>query len=351
MAFDFKPNKVKIDVGEYVHYIRGIPKVGKTTIFRDIVDVEFSGDLSRGLLLSLGQETGYTAIDGIYAEHIPNWESLVEMVDELVSNKKDNNFELIAFDTVDEFMQMATKETLAEHVRQKGGDVDKLSINSVLGGYGGGQRHRKRLVKDIIHELKMAGYGIFFIGHTLVKAIQEKGIEKEYQKLVSNLPQKEDEIFANMADLISTIYVDTKVSGGVATDSQRYIYFRDDNFVQAGSRFTKIAERVPYGAENYLNAFRDGVRNSIKKPLSGVEMEERAEQERLLRAEQASLYAKKQEMKSLVKQVHEKYTELGGKTNDELMVVMKTYESTGNPNNIKTVEELKKLLTEVKEIE
>ena len=61
--------------------------------------------------------------------------------------------------------------------------------------------------------------------------------------------------------------------------------------------------------------------------------------------------SKEDEMKSLVKQVHEKYTELGGKTNDELMGVMKKYESTGNPNNIKTVEELKKLLTEVKEIE
>ena len=33
----FKTNKVKCDIGSYIHYWRGIKKVGKTTLFYNLV--------------------------------------------------------------------------------------------------------------------------------------------------------------------------------------------------------------------------------------------------------------------------------------------------------------------------
>lgn len=47
------------------------------------------------------------------------------------------------------------------------------------------------------------------------------------------------------------------------------MYFRDDGFVEAGSRFSEMPVQVPYGAEEYYNAVIDGIKASVEKDKEG----------------------------------------------------------------------------------
>lgn len=270
MGINFAPNKVQVEFGSYIHYWRGVPKVGKTTLFRDVVLEEY-GALDKGLLLSLGQEIGYKAIDGIYAFHVPTWQSLMEVLEEVIKNKGNNDFKVIAFDTVDELVKLATEETLDASYR-KTSRVAK-SLNDAFGGFGKGQDYLIQLVDKVIYKVKQAGYGLVFIGHTKEKTITEKGASEGYQRLTSNMPHRMDEIFANKADVIATLYTERVVRDGQVKSSERYIYFRDDGFVESGSRFAEIVDKVPFGdngARAYLDALYDGVRASSTEDLTNL---------------------------------------------------------------------------------
>ena len=82
----YTKNVLKVDISNFRHYWRGIPKIGKTTLFRDLL-VESYGDTKFGLLISPGNETGYKALSDIVAHETPTWEDFVETVDDLVENK------------------------------------------------------------------------------------------------------------------------------------------------------------------------------------------------------------------------------------------------------------------------
>ena len=128
----WKKNEVKVDIASYMHYIRGVKKVGKTTLFRDLVSHISNGEMDKGLLISLGDEDGYKALDGLMVATASDWSEFVEIVDELVENPEENEFKFIALDTVDELFNIATEEVFRIHKRKKGEVCE--SLNSALGG-------------------------------------------------------------------------------------------------------------------------------------------------------------------------------------------------------------------------
>ena len=115
----YEPNKIKVDLGSYRHYWRGLKKVGKTTMFRDVVKAQY-GDTKYGFLISTGNETGYKALDDIYVVETPTWGKFVEVVDDLVKNKGDNSFKLIAIDTIDEMVAIGIQEAMDAHKKKTG---------------------------------------------------------------------------------------------------------------------------------------------------------------------------------------------------------------------------------------
>jgi len=287
MGINFAPNKVQADFGSYIHYWRGVPKVGKTTLFRDVVKEEY-GSLDKGLLLSLGQEIGYKAISGLYAFHSPDWKGLMDVLAEVIKNKGDNDFKVIAFDTVDELVKMAVQETIEASNRTTGKVV--RSINEAFGGYGKGNEYLINLIDTVIYKVKQAGYGLVFIGHTKEKTITEKGASEGYQRLVSNMAHRMDEVFANKADIIATLFTERVVVNGQVKSSERYIFFRDDGFVESGSRFANMIDKVPFGdsgAKAYLKAFREGVIASIPDDIDEADLEKMRQEEREQREENA----------------------------------------------------------------
>lgn len=290
MGVSYKTNKVKCDIGSYIHYIRGIKKVGKTTLFYNIVKEQY-GDLSKGLLISVGDEIGYQALDELIYAQPETWAELEEIVDDLVDNKKDNNFELVCLDTADEVIKLAMQEVKRINKVKTGKSAE---FNACLGGYGAPRQKVQELVDDLLAKIRKAGYGLFIIGHTKIRDVKEKNGD-EYQMLMSNLNMDYDSIFANKADFVSTIVVEKVIDEDKHIEgTTRYIYFRSDGFVDAGGRFADMPEKVEYSAKNYIEAFEKGVKNAIIGKVSDSEIKKRIDAEKKERNQKAEEYVQHQ---------------------------------------------------------
>lgn len=289
----WKKNEVKVDIASYMHYIRGVKKVGKTTLFRDLVSHIGNGEMDKGLLISLGDEDGYKALNGLIVATASDWSEFVAIVDELVENPEENEFKFIALDTVDELFNIATEEVFRIHKRKKGEVCE--SLNSALGGYGAGRAKVKELVREQIARLKV-GYGLYCIGHTKLRDVNEKGVSEAYQQLTTSLSFDFDSVIADKADIIATISIDKdivdiqEIANGKDTKRVgsiggviRWIHFRDDNFnVDCGARFENIVDKVELSAENYIKAIEDAIRSASGKSDTEIKTKvKQEEQERL----------------------------------------------------------------------
>ncbi len=255
----WKKNEVSVDIAHYRHYWRAPKKWGKTTLFANLI-YELYKDMEKGLLISCGNERGYTALDSLMYVDCPDWMSLMEVVDELVENKEDNSFKLIGFDTVDELVAMAQREVIRIDYRKSG---QKKEFNACLGGYGAGRKKVEELINSIITRLGDSGYGLIFIGHTKIRDIKEKNGD-EYQMLTSNLSSDYDGIFANKADICMMGVIEKNIDGGFVQHAERYMCFRGDGYVDCGGRFADIEDRVEVSAENYVKTITDAIKKSIK---------------------------------------------------------------------------------------
>lgn len=283
-------NTITVALENFRHYWRGIPKIGKSTMFRDLI-VEAYGSPEFGLLISPGNETGYKALSNLYAIEAPTWEDFVEIVDDLVENKAENKFKMIAIDTVDELISIASDKTMKVHFQRKGEKCQTL--NAALGGYGAGHKYVCDLINDQIRRLESANYGLVFISHTKIRDIKEKNMEEGYQTLTTNLESRFDRIFSDKADIIATLYASKNVKDNELVGTDRFIYFRTDGFVDAGSRFSNMPERVPMSAKEYIKAFEQGVKNSFSSNVSDNEIEKIRKAELAEKEKKAAEYVEK----------------------------------------------------------
>lgn len=275
MAREYKTNEVKVDLASYRHYWRGQKKAGKTTLFYQLM-VALYGDPSFGLELSIGNERGYKAIDGMVYDEAPDWPTLVEIAEDLIENKEDNHFKFICFDTVDELVEIAKKEVVRLDFRKTG---ERHEFNACFGGYARPREKVQELINNLMTRLEDSGYGIIWIGHTKYKDVKEKNGDS-YQMLTSNLSNDYDGIFSNKADVLMMIDIEKDIEGGFVQDTQRYMWFRGDGFVDAGGRFSQIEQKVEFSVENYIKTVSDAIRAEIKSHKADDKyIKEKAKQE------------------------------------------------------------------------
>lgn len=123
----------------------------------------------------------------------------------------------------------------------------------------------EELVDELIAKMDSTNYGVFYIGHNKIRTIKNKIDPEGYNAISSNLSFDYFNAFAYKCPVICNIVSEKKSEDGVLTDKQRFMYFRDDGFVEAGSRFSEMPVQVPYGAEEYYNAVVEGIKASIEK--------------------------------------------------------------------------------------
>ena len=286
-----KMNVIKADLRRYPHFvILGESKVGKTTLFRDLVLYNYK-DPKRGLLISLGNEEGYHALDKLQYEDITEWDKFedeegnrgfIQVVDDLVENKKSLGIEMIGIDTLDELVKLAEDEVFEIHRRKY--NKYPVSIKAALGGYQEGPKKAISLVMDQISRINRAGYAVFIFGHTKRKDKEDIYTGYTYEEVTNDLMstyfspiENSSQMVVNIvkesdfSDVLRTKEVQAKKNGDEKEEVEvrrkigetRMMYFMGTGYVHAGTRFPKIVEKLPLSAENFMKAFEDAVKNSL----------------------------------------------------------------------------------------
>ena len=268
-------NEISYNIKDYVHLIMGSKKIGKSTLFAQIGRLEYG--LDKTLCISMGDEYGHKVLKNLPYAHPTNWDEFYELVHDMVVHPEDYPYELVSIDTIDVMVDMAIDKILKEHyIKFK---EPCKSINDAFGGYGRGREAVCRLISNTVELIKQSKYGLFLIGHNKVRPQEDKDGVK-FLQLTSNLEGQYYNTFAYKADIICNIDVEQSVGdavfdangkvkkAGKLQDSERYMYFRSDGYVDAGSRFRNIPNRVPFtndpevAAKNYINAIKEGIKDA-----------------------------------------------------------------------------------------
>lgn len=266
----WKTNVIKADLRSYPPYIiMGLHKIGKTTLFRDLVLHNF-GDETKGILISFKDEEGYLALDKLQVEVAKEWDAFedtdtklrgfIQIVDDLVENKSKYGIEMIGLDTFDKMVEVATEEVFKEHRRLKG--AYPKSLNDALSGYGAGGRRLSELMQTQVSRLREAGYAVFILAHTKIKEKTDPVTGEAYDQITNNLQSNYYNTFANIAQMIVNIVVERDIKDGRQIGERRMMHFRDNGLVDAGSRFKDMPEKLELSAKNFMLAFEEGVKNS-----------------------------------------------------------------------------------------
>ena len=173
-------------------------------------------------------------------------------------------------------MSIAKKEVIRLDFRKTG---ERHEFNACFGGYGHPREKVQELIDNLMTRLEDSGYGLIWIGHTKYRTVNEKNGDS-YDMLTSNLSSDYDGIFANKADVVMMIDIEKDIEGGFVQDTQRYMWFRGDGFVDAGGRFSQIEQKVEFSVDNYIKTVSDAIRAEIKsRKVDDKYMAEKAKQE------------------------------------------------------------------------
>lgn len=82
----------------------------------------------------------------------------------------------------------------------------------------------------------------------------------------------------NIVNELNVVGGNADKAGRIA-GSSRMMYFRDTGLIDAKSRFVGMPEKLPLSAENFLQAFKEGVKNSQSVPISEKEMKKQIKKE------------------------------------------------------------------------
>lgn len=235
------------------------PKAGKTSLVYGIVKEKYEGDLSKLLLIAF--EDGYKALDGIHADSIDTWEDFRELVAELVENKDEVSYKILGLDTVDVMAKLATKYVLKMQSRK---DKKKYTAINDL-AYGKGYDLLDQEINEQITKLDKAGYSLLYLTHDKDKQFETReGIK--YDKTTLSLSGRVRDLILNSVDFIVFIELTKELEKGSMVD-KRYIYFRGDSGLEAGSRFKHVPNRIEYSYEGFIET----VENAILQEYGGDE--------------------------------------------------------------------------------
>ena len=374
MAFQ-KPqvNKITADISNLSIYLRSVKKFGKTTLFRDVI-MEKYGDPQKGLLVGVGGEVGYALLDNLNYTQVETYQDLVDLGNWLITQKgKEHNIEMIAFDTADELVLIADKETIARSNQES--QKKCRSIKGAFGGFSAGSQYSaNNIIKPYMSALKKAGFGIWVIAHTSMKTIKNKGdIDDDgYQMLTSNLEKNAESAFGDVFDITLTGVIDrsynTKTKKGFndkvvkenfVTEEVRKLYFRGTSVIDAGGRFADgaVPEFLVFDKRNMAKEFIKTIEEGIEKSktdFSPANKKIKATEKVEIKADtddpgepvEGTMFDDMPsdptvDLNELKKQIVDKCQELGGTKSEKVMSVVKT---NGNPNALKTVEDAQKYL-------
>lgn len=362
-----KRNHVSLNPLDANICLLGTPKVGKTTLMKEVAE-ELVGD-DGYLFLEMYRENGAKYIEDIVYENVPDWETFVEIVDDIVDNRTTDyaDLKVVFIDTLDNALQLAEQESIRLWNKENP-SKRTTSINSAWGGFMKGQDKACDLLQEQFFRLREVGIAPSYIGHVRTTNITDPITLETYQQLTSDVTQRYFGQIKKNIDLIALAYIDREIvsqrSGkkNVVTGKEetvnkvesevRKIKFRDSNYaVDSGGRFRYIQDECDFNASDFIKAMRDALEKEVEskgKSLSDRKKEdakrEKEEMKRIAKEEEEN--KAKKELEPIIAEIVEFIAENKGDA-DALKPIVAACKEMGygaDPRNITSVEDAKKVL-------
>lgn len=322
-----KKNEVKIDPLSYNICLLGEPKIGKTTLVKEVCEKLVGED--GYMFLELAGERGADAIQGIVYEDCDEWSDLEEIVDDIIENKTTDykDLKVVVPDTYDGWIKLAEQEAIRLWNRDNPDKFAK-SIDAAWGGFQKGQQKAFELMFDIVLKLDKVGVRVFIIGHVKNKEETDIASGMTFKTLTSDVEKVYFNLLKKKMHFLGLAYYDRKIitektgkknivtkkeeTVNKLTDQTRKIKFRDDNVaVDSGSRFAEIVPEIDMSADEFIKALTDAIKAEQSKSSKTFE-ETKEEQEK----------AEAEKLKEIARIEQEKKKEKKDKT--ELLKVIET---------------------------
>lgn len=309
-----KRNEIKIDPLAYNICLLGEPKIGKTTVIKEMLEKLVGED--GYMFLEMAGEAGADAISGIMYEDVDDWSDLDDIIEDVEYNKTSDYATLraIVFDTYDGWIKLAEAEAIRlwnrDHADKRGDSID-----SVWNGFQKGQAKAFELMFDIMTRLRKIGVVPIVIGHVKNKELTDVATGTTYQALTSDVEKIYFNLLKKKMHFIGLAYYDrtiiTEKTGkknivtkkdetiNRITDETRKIKFRDDNMaLDSGSRFADIVEEIPLDSDMLIKALEDAIRAEYNKQANAKPIEEarKAQEAELEKVVEANADKKKAEI-------------------------------------------------------
>ena len=305
-----KKKEISINPLDYNLGLAGISGVGKTTLIKNVCE-KLVGDEGY-LMLDIGKESGHDCIDGIISETVPDWETLDEVLDDIVENRTSDykDLKVVVFDTLDELFVLGEEETIRRYNKSVPADKRATSINQVNGGFGKGLDACIDLVLNRIWSLKEVGISFIVIVHTKAKDVEDPITGQTYQVITANMTQRYFNAIKTKLDILGVAYIDReiikeKIEGrkdikgkditrNVVAGEARKIAFRSDDYnLDSKCRFPQIVSEIPLDTDEFIKAIEDAIKAEQSK--SGKSFEESKAEQELAEAKKLKELAKAEE--------------------------------------------------------
>jgi hypothetical protein len=248
-----EPSTISRDLSGYITYVYGAPKVGKTTLARDM-----------GALI-IACEDGTRALTGAYVQKAKNWSDIRALMRFCKDERMKARYKAIAFDTIDVCASFAEKYVCAQ-----------LDIQTL--GEGGWAKNGwsvfKKELEEVFRTITMEGYAVLFISHDKTEEVTRPDGSK-FTRIVPTAQSSLNNIIKNMADIIAYGYFDPMTQ-------ERYMMLRSlDGMVDVGCRFQYIEPKIPFGYKPLVDALNKAIDKEEEMGGTVVETKVREENKEL----------------------------------------------------------------------
>lgn len=228
---NLEPSTISRDLSGYITYVYGAPKVGKTTLARDM-----------GALIVAGED-GTRALTGAYVQKVKNWSDIRALMRYCKDERFKERYRALAFDTIDVCALFAEKYVCAQ-----------LDIQTL--GEGGWAKNGwsvfKKELEEVFRTITMEGYAVLFISHDKTEEVTRPDGTK-FNRIVPTAQSSLNNIIKNMADIIAYGYFDPMTQ-------ERYMMLRSfDGMVDVGCRFQYIEPKIPFGYKPLVDALNAAI--------------------------------------------------------------------------------------------
>lgn len=285
-----KKNEVKVDPLAYNICLLGEPKIGKTTIIKEMLEKLVGED--GYIFFEMAGEAGADAIEGIVYEDIDSWDDLEEIINDIEENRDTDYKDLraLVFDTYDGWINLAEEETIKIWNRQNRATPERQTdvIGGTFGGFQKGEKYAFNLMFDVFKKLRKMQIVPIIIGHVKNRNLVDAATDTSYKILTSDVETIYFNLLKKKMHFLALAYFDRKIvtektgEKNIVTKKDitrnriknevRKIKFRDDNMVvDSGSRFADIVEEIDFDVDEFIKAMEDAIRSEIEKKGKNVE--------------------------------------------------------------------------------